>query len=271
MSLSIAFILTVYNRKDITVKSLERLISVTDINKYDYDIFMTDDGCTDGTREAVSKISQKIHIIESRGNLYWSGGMRLAWEYANDYKKYDYFIWFNDDALLYENALDLLFEPINKYRDKVIVSGAFCDNNKNVTYGGRTKDWTWVCPSIGFPNIYYMNGNLVLIPYNVFQKLGFIEKAYTHDLGDFDYALRAIKSDIPVVLTSDFVGECERHDNDAYPSFNPNKALRQRFQILYGPKFNACAKLRFALKYKGVIKAIKQFVWLNYRTLTTLS
>lgn len=269
MKTRLAFILTVYNRKSVTLESLKRLNDVINNDNYVYDIYLTDDGCTDGTSEAILAEIPNVTIINGDGNLFWSGGMREAWKKAASIKNYDFYIWFNDDVYLYDNALDLLFEPISKLGLQTIVSGAFCDDCRHVSYGGRKADWEWVTPSENYPDVYYLNGNFVLIPSAVFKKLGFIDIKYTHDLGDFDYGLRARKIGIRVVLTSGFVGLCNRHDADAFPSFDPAKSIVQRFRILYGPKFNVIAKFRFDIKYKSIFIALKQFVWMNLRTLIT--
>lgn len=66
-----------------------------------------------------------VHVINGDGNLYWSGGMRKAWDVAAKTHDYDYYLWFNDDAVLYENALEMMFEPFEKYGEKLLLAGHF--------------------------------------------------------------------------------------------------------------------------------------------------
>ena len=112
MKKTVAVLLTVFNRKDITLKGLSTLYAAMKPveDKYSFDVYMTNDGCTDGTPEAVKNCFPDVHIINGNGNLYWSGGMRKAWDVAAKTHDYDYYLWFNDDAVLYENALLLLYD-----------------------------------------------------------------------------------------------------------------------------------------------------------------
>ena len=101
---TIAVLLTVFNRKDKTLECLKRLYSQLPINGYQVDVYLTDDGCTDGTSEAVASQFPEVHIIQGSGNLYWNRGMYAAWREAakNDY---DYYLWLNDDTYVYSNML----------------------------------------------------------------------------------------------------------------------------------------------------------------------
>ena len=79
-----AILLTCFNRKDNTINCLKSLYKA--LKKYNaemkFDVFLVDDGCTDGTSEEVKKHFPEVNIIQGSGELFWSGGMRLAWETA---------------------------------------------------------------------------------------------------------------------------------------------------------------------------------------------
>ena len=47
-----------------------------------------------------------------------------------------------------------------------------------------------------------MNGNFVFIHKNIFDIVGFIDKIYTHNYGDIDYGLSAIKKGFQVKVSS---------------------------------------------------------------------
>ena len=199
--MNIAILLTVYNRKVITINSLKSLFSsINNDSINNYDIYMTNDGCTDGTERFVKQLYPQVNIINHKGNLFWSRGMNLAWEKANETKHYDYFLWFNDDAELFPNALEILLNS-KKNNSDCIITGAFCSNEGNVTYGGRNREHKFIEPNGYLQNVHYMNGNLVLVPYKVYEKIGYIDKIFTHGLGDFDYGLRAQLNGFSVLLT----------------------------------------------------------------------
>ena len=82
-----AVLLTVHNRKDKTLACLESCMSQVESMKadgrYTFSIWMTDDGCTDGTADAVVSAFPQVNIIHGDGSLYWNRGMCAAWEAAS--------------------------------------------------------------------------------------------------------------------------------------------------------------------------------------------
>ena len=121
---SIAIILTVYNRCVVTCNGLESLYKAIYKfnNNYCFDIYMTNDGCTDETPQIIQNKFPEIKIINHPGGLFWSRGMNLAWKEALKHNSYDYFIWFNDDAILQENALSILINSINELNNEASLS-----------------------------------------------------------------------------------------------------------------------------------------------------
>lgn len=253
----IAVILTVYNRRETTLEGLRSIYRITkSFNKnYSFTIYMTNDGCTDGTEKAVAMEFPDVIIINGDGNLFWAGGMNKAWEIANQQDKYDYYIWFNDDAKLFDNAFDLLFDPINRFGSRIIVSGAFKDRLGNVSYGGRNKRKKIIVPNGTNQPVYFMNGNLTLISSAVVQEIGFLDLQFLHLGGDWDYGLRAQKKGIKVVLTCDYVGTTDRHDKDAFSG-----SLKERLIKLYSIKHNPFVSWKFYRRHFGVYRASFEFL-----------
>ena len=258
----IAVLLTVYNRKAITLAGLHSLISAINEfnnNEYIFDIYMTDDGCTDGTPEAVHHEFPCINIVKGNGDLYWSGGMRVAWNFAVKKTKYDYFIWFNDDAMLYPSAIKHLFEADKFFKGKAIISGAFCNESGNASYGGWKKG-VIMSPNGEYQEISMMNGNLVLIPAKVYEKIGGILPIYKHSLGDWDYGCRAAKAGFHVILTKDFVGVTSRHDKRIAEPFLSKYSIKERFKKLYSPMHDPRISWYFNKTYIGYRSAIKTLI-----------
>ena len=256
MKKTVAVLLTVFNRKDITLKGLSTLYAAMKPveDKYSFDVYMTNDGCTDGTPEAVKNCFPDVHIINGDGNLYWSGGMRKAWDVAAKTHDYDYYLWFNDDAELFDNALELMFEPITDYGNNVIVSGAFIDHDGKVSYGGRDKKGNYLLPNENNKQIYLMNGNLVLITQKVYNSIGNISKHYQHSFGDWDYGIRTLRNGFSVLLSTEFVGITCRHDLEA-PAYLKKKTIHDRIKSLYSPLFGFNDMFCFNCLDKGIIKA----------------
>lgn len=254
--LQIAVLLTVYNRKETTLKALSLLHKV--ISKYNdinFDIFMVDDGCTDGTVDEVKLKFPKVYIHKGNGQLYWSGGMHKAWEIATATADYDYFIWFNDDAMLYDNALDELLAPMKEFGNDIIISGAFVDDSGNASYGGRNKNGNILSPDGTLQEIFLMNGNWVIIPKQVKAKIGLIDKVFKHSFGDWDYGCRARKAGIRVLLTKSYVGRTNRHDGIPAP-YDNQFSLKRRIKFLFHCKYSPYLQYIFAKRHYNIIKAI---------------
>lgn len=259
---NIAILLTVYNRKNVTINGITTLFSIMKMMKdFHFEVFMTNDGCTDGTEEEVAALFPSIHIINCSGQLYWSRGMNVAWRAAVRYGKFDYFIWFNDDAELYPEALLNLFKPLSVLGKRTIIVGAFRSSEGVVSYGGRNCKMEFIEPKEeNYPSIYFMNGNWVLIPQEVFEEIGYITAFYKHGHGDWDYGFMALKKGINVVLTDKYVGETNRRDVDIPDFFNSDLSLLKRFRILYSPKNNPFDAFYFHLRHISFFYAVRKIL-----------
>jgi GT2 family glycosyltransferase len=219
--LRIAAVMAVYNRRDVTLACLDSLRAQQLLDDT-LDVFVLDDASNDGTAEAVAERHPDVRLLRGDGQLYWNGGMRCAFgaAMAGDY---DYYLWMNDDALLDDGALDLLLrtesELCERGRGAVIVVGTTRHpETGELTYGGQVRlsrwrrlAWTLVQPG-GEPRpCETMNGNTVLIPRAVVQRVGNIDMAYVQQMGDFDYGLRARAAGCEVWVAPGIVGTCAPH------------------------------------------------------------
>lgn len=258
-----AVILTVYNRRDVTLQGLRTLYrAIGFLQKkqpeanYKFDIYMTDDGCTDGTGDAVREEFPEVHIIQGSGNLFWGGGMRKAWQYAIDSEiEYDFYLWFNDDADLYENALVTMFDSYCLSKQNSLISGAFCGKDGKTSYGGRDMNKHILSPNNNVQQVYLMNGNLALIPASAEKKIGLLDFKFLHIAGDWDYGLRARKLGYDVILTNKYVGITERHDKKEFEG-----CLKERIKNIYSLKHNPKPIFIFNRRHWGLWYALKELI-----------
>lgn len=258
---NIAVLITVFNRKDITLKGISQLyFAIQQISGYCFDIFLTDDGCTDGTASAVKEKYPEVRILQGNGKLYWGGGMRKAWENAVlSKKKYNYFLWFNDDADLFPTALKSLLQAAEQTNERAIICGAFCNHEGEVSYGGRDMFSNLIKPNGSLQSIKYMNGNFVLIPHYVYDKIGMIDSVFCHGYGDYDYGLRAQKNGIPVFMTKEYIGITDRHDGDL-TLWNSNIPFNKRMEKLWTVKYNPNILFHYYCRHFGLWIAFKRYV-----------
>lgn len=266
MIYNIAILLTCYNRKQVTLECLKRIFEQN--ISIDMDVFLCDDGSTDGTYESVKEKYPTIHVFKGTGNLFWNRGMLAAWQEACKVKEYDAYIWLNDDVFLYENAISELIECSAMCKDISIVCGAFCSDSGEFSYGGRIKDGTPIIPNGMLQNVYWLNGNCVLIPKAVINKIGLLDKMFHHHLGDFDYGLRAQKAGFNIVTTRKYLGICAPNTIKSNRSRKDGLSIIKRFQRLYSPLGdNPFIQFRYTLRHFGVVKALKIFISLHINNL----
>lgn len=231
---SIAILLTVHNRKDKTLECLKRLYNQNSFNSYLIEVYLTNDGCTDGTVESIMDFFPKVHIIHGDGNLFWNRGMHTAWKEAAK-KQFDFYLWINDDTYVYPYMLTSILQAAKEKENKAIIVGPTQSANHQITtYGGRLKNEEIPKVNGKLVPIHHFNGNIVLIPRYVYEKIGNLDYYFTHSKGDFDYGLRAGKIGIKMFQVGKYLGECEQHkDLDAW--CNPKIPFKQRWKKLHQP------------------------------------
>lgn len=229
---NVAVIITCFNRCKLTVASLSALYKSKE--KYNQDhsgeelslvVFLTDDGCTDGTAETVLQTfpDETINIIKGNGSLYWAGGMRKAWaEAMKAQEEWDYYLLLNDDTVCQEHAMEELLSTQHYLKHihgtEGVVSGVCqsCDG-KEITYGAEYYTLPVIGKSLfvhptGKPEpCYRTNANLVLVSGVVVKKIGMFDHDFIHSCADWAYGIKANKAGFPVYITGRVCAEC---DND---------------------------------------------------------
>jgi GT2 family glycosyltransferase len=219
--LRIAAVMAVHNRRDLTLACLDSL-RAQQLLGGTLDVVVLDDASNDGTAAALVERHPDVRLLRGDGQLYWNGGMRRAFgaAMAGDY---DYYLWMNDDTKLDDGVLALLLRTERELRERgggpVIVAGTTRHpDTGELTYGGRVRlsrwrrlAWTLVQPGSEPRPCETMNGNTVLIPRAVVQRVGNIDPAYVQQMGDFDYGLRARAAGCEVWVSPGTVGTCASH------------------------------------------------------------
>lgn len=248
--------MTCFNRKETTLKCLESLFNT----KGQFTVYLVDDNSTDGTYESVERMYPEVNLIKGTGDLFWNRGMFSAWEEAKK-NDYNYYLWLNDDVVIYDFAIKEMLECVNKKKNECIISGLLENKKRNKTiYGGKDESRNQVYPTGQLEEITYLNGNLVLIPRQVFKKIGNLDRKYHHDLGDIDYGFRAQQNDIEIYSTRKIIG-CGETNNISRLRKN-KKNLIKRLRALYSPLgSNPNINFYFRRKHFGVVHAIAFYVF----------
>lgn len=243
---SIAVIITCYNRKEKTLTCLKNLMSQDGIENVDLTIYLVDDGSTDGTGDAVKKNFPQVNLFKGDGTLYWNGGMRFAFAEAMK-NKYNYYLWLNDDTFIYPNSLQLLIETSiilkQQKSNDVIIAGTIKDiDTGDANYGGfvqksrlqplkfiqlNCRTEPQLCDTF--------NGNVVLIPDKIVQTIGNMNSQYSKmQMGDLDYGLRAKYAGFESWVAPGFIGECASNTT-AGTLFDKKLPFKERIKIMKTP------------------------------------
>ena len=265
---TIAILLTVHNRKEKTLACLDNLHKQLPITGYSVDIYLTDDGCTDGTPEAIRKRYLEVNIIKGDGNLFWNRGMYTAWKKAAETKDYDFYLWLNDDTFLFEHAINTLLEEATKKNNQSIIVAPITSRFQNVTtYSGHNKN-ELITPNGRLQECDTFNGNCVLIPKYVFKKIGNLDWRFRHAIGDLDYGYRARHAGLHNYVSATYLGTCEK--NPLLPAWARKEVpLRKRISNLYSP-LGYAEPIPFFFYEKrnfGILTAIKHFLTIHIRVL----
>lgn len=263
---SIATLITCHNRKEKTLQCLDKLSQQTDVNNIVLTTFLLDDCSTDGTSESVKRQFPEVNILKGDGTLFWNGGMRIAFAKAME-RKYDYFLWLNDDTFLYPDALKRLLalsREIEKKDSKdVIVTGTLIDSEThNVNYGGRKQKsrlnpihFLLVDSDEKPQKCDTFNGNVVLIPNAIPKVIGNISKVFNKQHhGDFDYGLRAKYAGFDTWVAPGIIGECSSNQIEG-TIYDKSLSLKDRIRQMKSPKGVPPAKewMIFTKRHSGFL------------------
>jgi len=267
--LKLAVLMTCHNRRETTLRCLETLYNQQLPVGVSYNVFLVDDGCTDGTGAAVKKAHPEVHVIQGSGDLFWCNGMRLAWEHAAK-EDPDFYLWLNDDVQLHDNAVEKLLscwlsvvegapdgrkvvgcplsvveesqathQHINPTTDDfskaVIIVGSTCDPETGErTYGGQRRLGKHPASLVPvFPKD-VPSGCDTFQGNVVLVSRAVYQKvgnmhAFNHAIGDIDYGLRAKSAGCALFVAPGFLGACNQNRKE---QISRHLSLRERWRLV---------------------------------------
>jgi GT2 family glycosyltransferase len=267
----IAVLITCHNRLEKTLSCLRSIYLCKLPSQMVLKVFLVDDGSSDGTTSAVMANFPEVNIIKGNGNLYWNRGMHLAWQTALLNKSFDYYLWLNDDTYLFENGLLELLELAGVMQDSALICGSVSDPaDGRFTYGGCKlnvkRRGIPVLPNGDIQECDLINGNCVLVPKFVVDKIGILDPVFKHAIGDYDYGLRAKRAGIKLFITRCYIGSCSK--NISLPLWcRPGEKFGRRLKNLYSPLGNSepITYSRFVARHFGLMAAVQNFLSIHAR------
>lgn len=221
---TIAVLMTCFNRREKTLRCLEALQNGQGKagNGLSLSVFLTDDGCTDGTSDAIREqdFPFPVHILQGSGSLYWNGGMINSWKAAMAEGSFDGYLWLNDDTY----ALPEFWEDIQKadgyslrtYGKCGIYVGSTKDEETGAfTYGGfnyvnqvSLLDQFIIPDGKSFQPCQAAHGNITYVSQDVVDRMGIFCEKYWHGGSDHDYTYLAHKAGFPLLVLPRYSAIC---------------------------------------------------------------
>jgi GT2 family glycosyltransferase len=222
LNIRVAVLLTCHNRRETTLAALRQLFAQDLPADVGLIAFLVDDGSTDGTGSAVTESFPQVRVLPGDGSLFWSGGMRWAYDEALA-EGFEYYFWLNDDTLLRPDALRTLLATCDlltaRGLSRLIVVGSTDDpDTGETTYGGVVRTtrlhplkFRLLEPASCPQPCATMNGNVVLVSRSAAETVGNISPDFSHSMGDFDYGLCARKLGCAIWAAPGYAGSCRRN------------------------------------------------------------
>jgi GT2 family glycosyltransferase len=196
----LAIVSPVHNRRELTLQCL-RSLSRIDSAGLEIDIFIVDDGCTDGTREAIEDSFPYVKIVQGTGELWYTAGTNLGVVAALKHKP-DYILCINDDSVFDEKCIRHMIDCARRH-ERSVVGGLLLlwDTPHRVfqvapvwkTWQGGWQHWyhqtIWTIPASAW-EVDMIVGNCILYPAKVFEECGLLRPQVSAQYGDAEFTTR---------------------------------------------------------------------------------
>lgn len=244
---TVAVCIASFNRRERTLECLTKLYGAALPDGLSLVVHLLDDDSSDGTAAAVEARFPKVCLHRGEGNCFWAGGMRIAYGAALA-ERHDYYIWLNDDVELFADTLKRAIIALENVSSQLggehIVIGALrARERETTTYSGfvrasRIFPWKFrrIDPDPDRPReCETINGNFVLIPGAVAQRLGNINSSYIQMHADLDLGLAARRADVRNWVLPGYAGICDANLSGRKDWKAPGLSFSERLRIMEHP------------------------------------
>lgn len=239
----IYIVIPVYNRKYFTYHCL---ISLRDQSIKNFKIIIIDDGSKDGTGEMLEKDFPEMIVLKGDGNLWWTAATNLGVKYALA-QGADYVMTLNNDTILYPDCIEKMLYW-TELKPKALLGAFFVHSEtEEPLFGGGILNWKtgnviYHLDNIshdklsGIHPVNYFPGRGLLIPVEVFKKIGFYdEDNFPQTTADYDFTHRAIKAGFEIFCNYD--AKIKMFPDESGDSqLRNNKSFKNYFLHLFGIK-----------------------------------
>ncbi|MFI7385121.1 glycosyltransferase family 2 protein [Streptomyces sp. NPDC049813] len=218
--------MTTHDRRDTTLAALDALAAQRSLPAGTrVRVHLVDAGSTDGTAETVRRAHPGVQVTVVGADVRWGEGMRLASRNsrAAGLAEPTHQLWLDDDVLLAPDALAQLLGVSAALDEEAVVVGAVRHRGATVHSGRRRhgRALALVEPD-GTPEpCDTYDGDVVLLPWGVRERVGDIDKVFRHGMGDYDHGFRARRAGVPAYVAPRHVGDRHVAHRPAGPASAP--------------------------------------------------
>ncbi|OQX72525.1 MAG: hypothetical protein B6D61_13620 [Bacteroidetes bacterium 4484_249] len=278
--LNIAIVFPIFNGLSYTkdcLKSLYDIFNKIDKNKTAFSVVIVDDASTDGSYEWIKNNFPDVKLLQGDGNLWWSGGINMAIDFAIKQLKTDYLLWWNNDIIPDDEYFVNLVKVIEENDINTIIgSKIYLAQNNNIVWsmGGIFNAHTGYKDMVGTEQkdnntlqkiieCDWLTGMGTITHKSVYEKIGMINaKLFPQYHGDSDFTYRAklngykIIADPSLKIYNDTRSSGLKHDESLKNLFKSLFSIRSSYNIKKEYKFY---KL-YSKSYKAYFPLIKKYL-----------
>lgn len=261
--INIAIVFPVFNGLDFTKKCLESLFKLFQESAdgdVAFQIVITDDGSSDGTSEWIKKHHPQVYLCEGTGDLWWTGGINKAINFALEELRCDYTLWWNNDILPDENYFINLANLLKTSDNKTIYGSK--------VYLAQEKDTIWSMGGVfnlstGFKSMIgsgekdnekysvpvycdWLTGMGTITHSSVYDHIGMLDDHnFPQYHGDSDFTLRAKKAGYKIMVSPNL----KIYNDTTNTGLKHNESVKGLYSSLFSIRSNYNIKKDF-LFYK---------------------
>jgi len=191
-----SIIIPVYNRLDFTQKCLESIFQFG--SKYDFEIIVVDNASTDGTKEFLENLKEKIVFINNKENLGFAKACNLGAKKAQG----EYLLFLNNDTIVTKNWMDILISELDENPEIAIAGSKLLYPDETIQHAGVVfaEDKTpYHIYSREIKEKHYVNKKrkfkaitaaCMLVRKDIFNEIGGFDENFRNGYEDIDLCLR---------------------------------------------------------------------------------
>jgi len=209
-----ATVIPVFNRREITLRCLEKLL----FPAMDTLVIVVDSGSTDGTQQAIRAKYPQVILLQADPSAWWAAATNVGIRHAMN-SGCKYVLTCNDDNLVVPDALYKLIS-MAETRPGSIVAATICDMNNpdTVIFAGRQRSrltdrfiymnhyQSYARMDKGLREVDLLHGKCTLFPVTVFESTGLLDEVnFPHLFADDDLVLKAKRKGYRLLVDLDTV------------------------------------------------------------------